>query len=257
MFKKYIVSLLSLFTILYGASSDYRYREYLHVKEFYQNFAKEAIQICLDYDVPPAAVLAMAAVESGYGRGYVSRISGNILSLGAGKSDARLPALYLPNLKEDPSVVLYGAMINKYHKNQLIWKKREKSLKKDYRPKNIAGTSKELDYFDEHSVQKKAANLACIRDFVKNWISKSKKYRPYKEAKLMLENAVKEGSKKVLFTRELNVKFLQMISGRKNSFNYRKTWAKKVIHVMDNAGLIELAKTLHVQNQPFEIAWLK
>lgn len=257
MFKKCIVSFFLLFTILQGANSDFRYRKYLHVKEFYQSFAQEAVQICLDYGVPPAAVLAIAGVESGYGRGYVSRISGNILSLGAGKSDARLPALYLPNLKEDPSIILYGELIQKYPKSQLIWKKREKSLKKDYRPKSIAGTSKELDYFDKHLAQKKAANLACIKDFVKNWISKNKKYRPYQEAKVMLEKAVKENSQQILFTREVNVKFLQMISGRKNSFNYRKTWAKKVIQVMDNTGLIELAQTLHVEKQSFEVAWLK
>lgn len=253
MFKKCIVSFLCL--SIASIASDFTYRKYLHVKEFYQGFAKDATKICLDYGVPPAAVLAIAGVESGYGRGYVSRISGNILSLGAKKSDFRLPPLYLPNLKNDPSKILYAEQISHYKNSELRWKKREASLKKDYRPENIAGTTKELDYFDKHPKQKKEANLQCIRDFVKEWINKNRKYKPYVQARMMLDNAIKKHSKKILFDRNLNIRFLQAISGKKNSFNYRKSWASKVVQVIDNAGLIELTKALHVKKQSFAQVW--
>lgn len=251
MLKKSILSLLLLSTLCF-ANTDFRYRQYLHVKEFYQSFSKEAIQIALKNDIPPAALLAIAAVESGYGRGYVSRITGNILSLGAGKSEPQLPALYLPNLKKDASIVLYGEAIKKYSPSQLVWKKREKSLKKDYRPQGLAGTKTNLDYFDTHPKQKKEANLQCLRDFAQKWIDK-KRYKPFRQARAMLDEAVKKSSKKVLFTRELSVRFIQMISGKKNSFNYRKSWAKKVIKIMDNAGLVELSTAL--EHQSFEKAW--
>jgi len=102
----------------------YKYRKYLHVKNFYKDIAKQAVEISLKYSVPPAAVLAIAGVESGYGRGYVAHITGNILSLGAKRNEPELPALYLPNLKKDKSKILYGNKIKKYAKNTLEWKKR-------------------------------------------------------------------------------------------------------------------------------------
>jgi hypothetical protein len=72
---------------------------------------------------------------------------------------------------------------------------------------------------------------------------------------MMIDNAIKKHSKKILFDRDLNIRFLQAISGKKNSFNYRKSWASKVVQVMDNAGLIELTKALHVKKQSFAQTW--
>ena len=151
----------------------YRYRKYLHVKNFYKDIASDAVKIGLKYNVPPAALLAIAGVESGYGRGYVAHITGNILSLGAKSNEAELPALYLPNLKDDSSKILYGNMIEEYEADKLVWKKRPKSLKKDYRPKSIAGTTKELDFLDKNPAEKREANLACLEDFAIYWISKN------------------------------------------------------------------------------------
>jgi hypothetical protein len=233
----------------------YKYRKYLHVKNFYKDIAKQAVEISLKYSVPPAAVLAIAGVESGYGRGYVAHITGNILSLGAKRNEPELPALYLPNLKKDKSKILYGNKIKKYAKNTLEWKKRPKSLKKDYRPKNIAGTIKELDYLDKNPKEKKRANLSCIEDFVKVWINKNKKFKPFVDARIMLNKEVKLGSKDILFSRDLNVRFIYMISGKKDSFNFRKTWAPKVVKIMDNTGLIELTEALHVGSGNFDEVW--
>lgn len=233
----------------------YRYRKYLHVKNFYKDIAKQAVEISLKYSVPPAAVLAIAGVESGYGRGYVARITGNILSLGAKRNEPELPALYLPNLKKDKSKILYGDKIEKYAKDSLEWKKRLSSLKKDYRPKNIAGTTKELDYLDKNPKERKRANLASIEDFVKVWINKNKKFKPFVDARMMLNKEVKLNSKDILFSRDLNVRFIYMISGKKNSFNYRKTWAPKVVKIMENTGLIELTKALYVKDKNFNELW--
>ena len=234
---------------------DFRYRKYLHVKEFYEPLVNGAINIALKYDIPPAALLAIAGVESGYGRGYVARITGNILSLGAKRGEAELPALNLANLKKDKSQILYGDKIKKYPKDSLEWKKRPKSLKKDYRPKSIAGTSKELDYFDKHPKEKLKANLECLEDFARDWINKNKKFEPFVKARKMLDDEVKKHGKKILFDKELNEKFIKMISGKKNSFNYRKTWAIKVIKIMQNTGLVELVKALHVEKKTFKEAW--
>jgi len=237
------------------SKKTYRYRKYIHVKNFYKDISKEAVKICLKYNVPPAAVLAIAGVESGYGRGYVAHITGNILSLGAKTNEPELPALNLPNLKLDKSKILYGDMITQYAEDALEWKKRPKSLKKDYRPKNIAGTTKELDFLDKNPKEKNEANLACIEDFVKIWINKNKKFKPFVDARAMLNKEVKLHSKDILFDRDLNIKFIYMISGKKNSFNHRKTWAPKVVKIMDNVGLIELTNALHVKGKKFYEVW--
>ena len=274
MSKKFFLSFLLVFVVLTVFASNiekmlegrkitkeinkskkqYRYRKYLHVKKFYQNITKNAIDIGLRYNIPPPALLAIAGVESGYGRGYVAKITGNILSLGAKKGEARLPGLYLPNTKDDDSKVLYGDTINRYKKNELIWKKRPKSLKKDYRPKNIAGTTKQLDFLDKNPISKKDAQIECMRDFAKNWISKKKKFKPFIEARKMLDKEVLLHSKDILFDRDLNIKFIYMISGKKNSFNYRKTWAPKVTNIMKNVGLIELTKLIH-NSKTFNQSW--
>jgi len=71
----------------------------------------------------------------------------------------------------------------------------------------------------------------------------------------MLNKEVKLGSKDILFSRDLNVRFIYMISGKKDSFNFRKTWAPKVVKIMDNTGLIELTEALHVGSGNFDEVW--
>ncbi len=235
---------------------EYPFRKYLHVKKFYTNLAKSAVDIGLKYNIPPGALLAIAGVESGYGNGYVARITGNILSLGAQKGDKELPALYLPNIKNFPSKVLYSPeKIKKYKKSELVWKKRPRSHKKDYRPAKIAGTSNELDYFDKHPKEKLEANVRCMEEFARDWIDKDKTHKPFVEAREMLDREVKLHSQEILFDEELNKKFIKMIGGRKNSFNYRKTWPKKVITVMDKTGLVELTKGIYKTKKSSDELW--
>ena len=235
---------------------NYPYIKYLHVKNFYKNLAPKAIKICLKYNVPPAAVLAIAGVESGYGRGYIAKITGNILSLGAKKGEAMLPSLYLPNIINLPSKVLYNTKtIDKYTKDELDWKRRPPSFKKDYRPKGIAGSKKSLDFFDKNPKKRLSANLANIEDFCKNWINKNRSQKAFANARKMLDNSVKLYSKNILFTKEINDKFIDMIGGKKNSFNYRKSWPKKIKLIMNKVGLVALSESLHVSQKKFDDLW--
>ncbi len=235
---------------------EYPFRKYLHVKNFYKSLLPESIDICLKYNIPPAAVWAIAGLQSGYGRWYVSKITGNILGLSAGKGDASLPSLYIPNILNFPDRVLYTEKdIKKYDKSELSWKKRPPSFKKDYRPKNIAGTTKNLDFFENNPKKRIKANLACIEDFAKNWISLNSKLKTFADARKFLDNEVKLYSKEILFDRNLNIKFINMIGGKKNSFSYRKTWPRKVNLIMDRVGLVKLTKSLHVKDKNFDELW--
>ena len=198
---------------------DFPYRKYTHIKNFYAPIMKETIELCLKYDVPPAAVLAIAGVESGYGRGYVSKITGNILSLGAKQDEKELPSLYLPTLIKTKKILYDEKKIEKYKRTELIWKRRPKSLKKDYRPLSIAGTTKELAYFDYNKDEKVKAQLRCVEDFVKNWISAKKPFLPCKEASRLLMEAVEKDGKEALVSVELNEKFIDTIGGRQKSYN--------------------------------------
>ena len=94
-----------------------------------------------------------------------------------------------------------------------------------------------------------------LEDFAKNWINKNKKFEPFVKARQMLDKEVEQHGKEILFSKALNEKFIYMISGKPNSFNYRKSWAKKVINIMENTGLVELVKSLHVEKKSFEEAW--
>jgi len=49
--------------------------------------------------------------------------------------------------------------------------------------------------------------------------------------------------------------FIHAISGRPNTFNYRKTWPKKVTFILKNAGLVPLTKAVYVDKKPFEEVW--
>ena len=249
--KKIIILCLS-FMVLFA--SQYRYRKYEHVKAFIQPLAKKSIELGIKYSVPPAAILAIASVESGYGRGYVAKISGNILSLGANKGEKSLPALYLPNIK-DPYQIIYNPIeIAKYKKNELRYKQRAKSFKKDYRPEQYAGTEKMLEYFDNHKAEKIKANLACIEDFCRVWISKSNRYKPFKKAREDLDKRVEIAGVDALFTKAVSEEFINNIGAKPNSFNYRKSWPRKVITVMRNIGLVELMRDIK-NGKSFSEAW--
>jgi len=215
------------------------YMELKYVKDFYNIVGPISVELGTKYNVSPAAIMAIAGVESGYGRGYISKITANILSLGVKKGEKELPALILPTNKNGE--ILYSKReIAKYLKSDLIYKQRPKCLKKDYRPTKIAGTTKQLDYFDNNPKAKNKAIRANILDFVTLWISYKHSYKPFKNARAYLDK-----NKNRLFTKKVARRFISLIGGVPNGFNYRKSWVKKVNIVMRKAHLIELAKLIN------------
>jgi len=233
----------------------YRLRKYAHVKAFYKAIAKSVTKLCIKENVPPAAVLAMAALESGWNRGYVGRITGNILSLGARKGDKELPALYLPDYIKNGNVVFDSLKILHYNKSKLFWKQRPPSLKKDYRPNDIAGTKYQLAYFKYHPKAKAKAQIQNVKDFLNVFISHKSKISAYRKARQHLDNLVFKHGKDILLNKETALYFINAISGKPNTFNYRKTWPKKVTSILNNAGLVILTKKLYKSHKKFEQVW--
>ena len=249
-----LLLLLSLFVSLLDASR-YTFRKYLHVESFYEAIYRDAIELGVKNNIPPAAMMAIAGLESGYGRGYVAQITGNILSLGAYKSDKELPALYLPYSRSLKKVLFDPKEIAKQSKSDLVWKKRDKSLKRDYRPAPYASTDKNLALLKYNSRLKEKAIKSCINDFTTRWISESSNIKVFRDAKKWLNKLVEKNGKNVLFTQETNEKFIDIIGGHSNSFNYRKTWPKKVKLIMNKAGLVKLSQDLYINKLSFKDAW--
>ena len=235
MIKIKFILIIVLSSYLCAISS---YMELSYVKKFYDIVAPISVELGDKYNVPPAVIMAIAGIESGYGRGYVSKITGNVLSLGAKKGEKELPSLILPTNKGGK--VLYNSQeISTYDKDELKYKKRPKSLKKDYRPSGIAGTNKQLDYFDKNKQAKTKAIRKNILDFVTKWVSYNHSYKPFQNARAYLDK-----NKDKIFTQEVAKKFISLIGGVPNGFNYRKSWVTKVNIVMKKAHLIELANDL-------------
>ncbi|MCF7920741.1 MAG: glucosaminidase domain-containing protein [Candidatus Cloacimonetes bacterium] len=240
-----------LFTGLHGNSL----RDYEHVKEFYEDLAQVTIDLAIKYNTPPAAILAMAGLESGYGQGYIARITGNILSLGANKGDAKLPPLYLPEIVDSGTIIFDEARIETFEDDDLEWKMRPGSLKKDYRPQPYSGTPENLTYFKHHPKEKLSAQRKNLEDFMTKWLNTRYQFQVFAETRRYLDSMVKEYGKAVLFSPELNMRFLEKIGGKPGSFNYRKTWRNKVVWIMENAELVKLARSMYYDNLSFEEAW--
>jgi len=214
----------------------YSLRKYTHVNNFYKALAKPVTDLCINENVPPAAVLAMAGLESGWNRGYVGQITGNILSLGARKGDKELPALYLPTSKKSGDVVFDSLNLINHSKKDLIWEKRPPSLKKDYRPINIAGTKYQLAYLNYHPKAKSKAQIQNVKDFLNVFISHKSRILAYRIARQHLDSLVVKNGKEILLKEKTALYFINAISGRPNTFNYRKTWPKKVTNILNNDG---------------------
>lgn len=250
---KHLLILTLLITL--SQAQKFKYREFKNVENFYSSITNDVIQLSIKHHTPPAVILAIAGLESGYGSGYVSQITGNILSLGANRNDIQLPALNIPYCKMDKNKKpLFDPNEQKQCK-ELIWKQRPKSLKKDYRPKNIAGTHTKLEFFKYNPNEFKKAKLQSIDDFLTKWLRKNHKYAPFRETKQWLDNKVAKEGIDTLFTLETNLEFASKIGGRDNSFNYRESWPKKVKYILKKAGLTELCSTIYYQNIPFNTAW--
>jgi len=250
---KNIFLLIILITL--SKAQEFKYREFTNVQNFYSSITHDVIKLSVKHRTPPAVILAIAGLESGYGSGYVAQITGNILSLGANKSDIQLPALTIPYCKNDKNKKALFSQIEQKNCNNLIWKQRPKSLKKDYRPNSFAGTKKNLDYFIYHQDKFKEAKLQNIEDFLTKWINKNHKYTPFRNTKLWLEKKIAKDGIKTLFSIETNLEFANKIGGQKNSFNYRDTWPKKVKYILNKTGLTQLCSDMYYQKKSFIKAW--
>lgn len=251
---KYITGLLLLLIISgeYNEQEKYSFRKYNHVKQFYQGITKEATKLCLDNNIPPASLLAIAGLESGWDSGYIGQITGNILSLGARKRDIELPALRLP--VKNKKIIYDSLEIIKLDKASLEWQDRPKSLKKDYRPKPWAGTPYNLAYFKYHPKEKKAAQIANIKDFVTGFIGRKSRIKAYRETRKKMDSLVAKHGKKILLDERTAVDFINGIGGKLNSYNYRETWPKKVILIIKKVGLIQLTTDLS-KGKSFNESW--
>lgn len=233
----------------------YRYRKYTHVTTLYSRIARTTIDLCVQHNVPPAAILSIIALESGWDRGYISQISGNIMSLNAGPSAAELPALTLPVHIPTGTVIFDPVDLEKYDAADIKVQQRPPSLKKDYRPAGIAGTTSDLTYFKYHQAERTKANNQNITDFIAGSLSERSSIAAFREARRMLDDAVAEGGDAVLFTEEMNKRFIHAIGGKPNSFNFRETWPKKVINIMANAGVVELTRQIYIDKKTFAQSW--
>jgi len=248
---------LGLITILISGNAfaaEYSLRKYEHVKTFYQSIARSTVDLGLEYNVPPAAIMAMAGLESGYGRGYVSRITGNILSLGAHEGEAELPPLNLPTYIPTSRVLVDKARIESTPAEELKWKMRPPSLKKDYRPAKFAGTEKRLAYLQRNQDNRIEARRANISDFVTNWISDKSAVPAFVEARAWLDQTVEHEGKESLLSCETAKSFISRVGGKPHSFNHRKSWVKKVDDILDRAGLCSLAAAMG-EGMSFDEAW--
>ncbi len=236
------------------AQSNYSLRKYPHVKSFYKGISKKATELCLKNNIPPAALLAITGLESGWDSGYIGQITGNILSLGLRKGDIELPALRLPRLRTTNKILFDSLAILKYADPELKWENRPESLKKDYRPKHIAGTPYQLAYFKYHQKEKTAAQIANINDFVTVFIGRNSRLKAYRTARQKMDDLVAIHGKQILLKEQTAIDFVHEIGGKPNSYNFRETWPKKVIYIIKKAGLSQLTTHLF-EGKEFESGW--
>jgi len=259
-YNRHLIRYIVLSIFLIGSSlyaDSYSFRKYSHVKKFYQEIMPIVLDTCQKYKLPAASVLAIAGLESGYGRGYVAQITGNIMSLGAFKSDLELPALILPYSKSKQQILFDPKQIKKHHQNDLIYKKRKKSLKKDYRPLPYAGTIDKLALLKYNKNLRQKAYKACFNDFAKKWISKTSNIKAFRNARSWLNSLITKNGTKILFSMSANKGFIDRVGSIKNSFNYRKTWPKKAKIIMKKTGLVTLVDDIKNKHMSFNQAWEK
>lgn len=237
-------------------TKTYRFRKYNHVKKFYERLSVNATKICMEENIPPAALLAIAGLESGWNNGYIGKITGNILSLGASsrRGDAELPALRLPRVIKTKKILFDDKNIAKYKKSELRYENRPASLKKDYRPAPYAGTKNNLEYLENNPDAKAAAQAQNMKDFVTVFISRTSRIRAYRTSRAHMDALVKKHGKSILLEDKTAMAFIHGIGGKNNSYNFRKEWPIKVISIIRSAGLCPLTKDLY-DGKTFDESW--
>lgn len=233
----------------------YSLRKYSNVTRFYRQIAKPATALSMKNNVPPAVILAIAGLESGWNQGYIGRISGNILSLGTRGGDTELPPLKIARLVATGKILFDSLVISKYAAKEIIWEARPPSLKKDYRPKPFAGKPHNLAYFKYHPKEKARAQIKNINDFVTIFISRKSRIKAYRKGRNLMDSLVRIHGKEILLEDTTAAKFIHEIGGKLNSFNFRKTWPKKVLNIIDKSGLSELTSEFYLNNAEFKDVW--
>jgi hypothetical protein len=236
-------------------TSLYRLRKYNNVTLFYSRIAKSATELSIKNNVPPAVILAIAGLESGWNQGYIGRITGNILSLGKRGGDIELPPLTIARLNASKKILFDSLEIIKYAAKDITWEERPPSLKKDYRPKPFAGKPHNLAYFKYHPKEKAKAQIKNINDFVTVFISRKSRIKAYRKGRNLMDSLVQRHGKKILLEDATAAKFIHEIGGKLNSFNFRKTWPKKVLNIIEKAGLSALTSELYLNNAEFKDVW--
>jgi len=257
-FKVYLVAVATcLFSYSVWSADQLSFRKYQHVKAFYEEITPTVLEVSEKYQLPAAAILAIAGLESGYGSGYVSQVTGNILSLGAFSSDKELPPLYLPYSSALKKVVFDPVIIKQQGDADLKWKQRPKSLKRDYRPSPYAGTTKNLELLSYNKKMKSKARKANLEDFATRWIVVTSKVDAFRGARLWLDKIVLKNGTSGLYNKAINNDFIGKIGGHPRSFNHRETWPKKVKLIMRKAGLVTLVNDIKNNGLSFNEAWKK
>jgi hypothetical protein len=210
-----------------------------HVTDFFKKLTPLVISESLETGVPPVALLAMAALESGYNTGYVSRITGNILSLNALQNEIMLPSLQLYFHPETKQAILDPQKLKKLLDSGILLElqTRPSALKKDYRPIGIAGTSKHLHYFLNDELLSRHAWKQNIHDFLSGRIHPTHKSPAYRSAYYYSQEIKQRKNLDFLFSQETAIHFLSLVGGKIHSFNANPEWVHKTVNLVKNMGL--------------------
>jgi len=255
MIKKIAIAYISLTGFTDFDAQDFSLRKYEHVKDFYSPITSNIVNLCLRFNTPPGSILAICGWETGYGSGYVYRITGNILSVQGTSSDYILPPLTLPVDKFDNYILDYNEIGGGGLSEDIVkWKKRPPSFKKDYRPDGIAGTSSNLAHFEYHPDFRNQASLLCIKDFLSKRLSKKSNILVYRKTRQWLNNLVKIHGKKILFDRQINLEFIERMGGKPNSFCPHKSWVTNVKNLIKRGGFCKLASSIN-KTKNFNKSW--
>lgn len=236
-------------------NKQFPFRKNMIAKNMIARLACPIIDLCLTHKVPPAAIIAMMGVESGWGYAANATITGNYLGTNTLSKEYRLPAVTFHKHITTGKYIFSKADLLKYHPKEITTIKKPASLKKDYRPEKIRGTNKDLGYFQKNPTELTEANIHNAKDFVFKSISENSSIKSYKEARLLLDKAVDKYGEKILFDKKFNIKFLQTIGGRPSSFNTHKRWPGDITRTLIQTGLVELCYEMQYGNKEFEESW--
>ena len=245
--------------ILHMRKEGYSHWEKNEIVKFLKNCTPIILAECLEKGAPPASILSIACLESGFGKSYVSRVSGNLLSLNALDTETALPPLQLPVVGHNDYIIDTQRLKKMLATgNEIKVVKRPASLKKDYRPKEIAGGFTELDYFLYHQEEKFSAWQNNIKDLLYNRISEKSAYSAYRETNALCLRIKTNRSITLLFSNKTSTHFLSLIGGRPQSYNANLSWRQKTHNIVYSMGLdVYLRNYLMLYKKEFNLSGWK